>query len=135
MRDLQVVLQRQQSRRERVDEVVGDTVVVYGVVKVTDAGQGWIDLSFPVSFVERPRFSFGHELEQGFAVASVPTCSSTVMSWKTEELSSGSTRFNGCQLGFVVRGSEGLESYVHYQFRGMALTNPTAPSSNLDAQL
>lgn len=125
---IQSVVQKQSMRRSQVADSVADFSMVTGTVKLSGTGQGYTDISFPVTFIEKPTVSFGYELEQGYQSTYVPTCNTVVNDWMVADLKSGSFRFNGCSLGFLVFAEDDTVSYLHFTFTGVAFRNPVSPS-------
>lgn len=137
MRSLQSSLQIREDEMRRSASVAGGLSVVYGKVKILGTGAGIVDLSFPISFVERPVFTFGHELEQGFTsldVADYPTFSASVFDWD-EGKGKQIPLIIGCTVGVRVTGEENSESYMNYQFMGRAMVNPSGSSKRIEANI
>ena len=125
---VQSAIQKQNLRRSQVADTVADFSMVTGVVKLSGAGEGYADISFPVTFIEKPTVSFGYELEQGYQGRYIPTCNAVVNNWIVADLKSSSFRCNGCSLGFFVFAESDTVSYLHFTFTGVAFRNPVNPS-------
>ena len=128
---IQSVVQKQSMRRSQVADSVADFSMVTGTVKLSGTGQGYTDINFPVTFIEKPTVSFGYELEQGYQLDEVATCNGVVSDWNSVEMKSGNVRIKGCSLGFVVDADTDTVSYLHFTFSGMAFRNPVSPSTDV----
>lgn len=125
---VQSIVQKQTFRRTQVSDSVADFSMVTGTIALSGTGQGYSDINFPITFTEKPTVSFGYELEQGYQDVYMPTCNAVVNDWVVAESKSGSFRYNGCSLGFVVVAEVNTISYLHFTFTGMAFRNPVSPS-------
>lgn len=85
-------------------------------------------VSFGFRFTEKPIFTFGSELadNQFVTAGSFPSLSATAAQWVTEK-AGYATLWLGCTLHFVVSGTPGLKMYLHYAFRGTAMSGTPVP--------
>lgn len=125
---LEAVLNKKNLRSTQVSETVADYTTVTGVVELAGRGQGFVEINFPVTFIEKPNVSFGYELGQGYQSGLVPSCNAVVNDWVMDAQKSNSVRISGCSLGCVVSAGPAVVSYLHFNFFGKAYRNPTSPS-------
>lgn len=133
MRPLQVALDTRRRDVDRIDSMLVDRCVVEGTFKMLGSGEGSIDINFPVQFIEKPIFNSGYELESGHAPSSgeVPTCTATVIDWKTVKRPGDALYYVGCRVVVRTTGNSTLESHVHVYFHGKHLKNPVRSPDSL----
>lgn len=101
---------------------------VSGRGKIIGDGETSVNVSFPVTFTDRPAFSYGSELAarqvdrlQG---GSLPQVTAMVAAWdKVETAVSGMFLYRGASL-IIVTENNPLYVFVHWHVEGMALHNP-----------
>ena len=96
------------------------------------AGEGKVDVVFPVMFTEKPMFTFGAEIPDGQTIASgaYPTISACVAEWKMLERPPITRLYYGCSVLVVVGGYQSQKLLVHWNLEATALTNPGIEAEN-----
>jgi hypothetical protein len=107
---------------------------VHGFIDLPGDGEVVVDVTFPISFMERPVFTAGLELGKNisFTAGNFPIYSATVGRWTTRS-PAGAMLYTGATLGIVVVGP--ARSVLHYKFEGRTFTVPTGTESSLSAPL
>lgn len=140
----------------RIDDVVIKTTSVCGFELVSvpaaapDAtaaavGETTVDVSFPVTFTERPAMTFGGELDVNEFVEAnhFPTISGVVVVWRKahEDRVGGGLQAPGWYVGATVAvvasgRSGGFKVWLHWRAEGKAMRDPgrSAPT-NMDQTL
>lgn len=107
---------------------------VHGFIDLASSGEIVATVTFPISFMEKPVFSFGLEMgdNQHLNYGDFPICSAVIASWVTQE-PGDSTLYVGAQLGIVVVGV--ARSILHYKFEGRSYTTPVGTEQNVSGPL
>ncbi len=125
-------IERRRADLGRIDDFTIKTTRVSGFILTEGAGEGLHDLTFPVTFTERPSMSFGAELETNQFVEDLafPTVSVVVVSWvkaMTDRVGGGVNApgwFTGAMLAIVTTGKNEQRMWIHWQAEGKALRDP-----------
>lgn len=124
---------------ERVAEQQATNGIVRGKsLTVSEDGFGQVNLnvSFPVTFVEEPVFSYGYALEEGeYVQGVVPACTAVVVAWDKRTLTDDRVYWVGAQIGVRIEGWPGLLLWVHHTFTGVSLQNPVAGNGSMSETL
>jgi hypothetical protein len=136
-------MERRQRELQQVARSTADESIVKGKITVLGGGDLAIDVAFPVMFTEEPHMTFGGAVKGTVdaTAGAFPMISVMVGRWvmltpdATEERNIGRRFYVGAQL--LVAAETTLDVIAHYQFSGMAITNPTGALSDLttDSQL
>jgi hypothetical protein len=138
-----LALERRRAELSRIDDFTIKTTRVHGFVLTEGAGEAAHEITFPVTFTERPSMSFGAELADNEFVEdlSFPTVSVVVISWtKTmiDRVGGGLDApgwFAGANLAIVTSGKSDQRVWVHWQAEGKALRDPVNQVGDTDATL
>lgn len=124
-RSIQGAIETQRTNSARLNGQAVRDGEATGFVDLAGAGESVADIVFPISFVEKPVFTFGFEMAPGSWLVSgeFPVGTATVASWTVVRLNEMDT-YTGARLGIVLTGIPG-PGILHYVFKGRSLTNPT----------
>lgn len=122
-----------QQQRDHLNDANARGVKVFkvtGRVQVIGSGETSINVTFPVTFAERPGFSFGGELAENQipTAGHLPTVNAVVASWTKIEKVTGIYHYTGAVMTFVVSHNPNY-CWVHWHMEGKAFQNPI---NNLD---
>lgn len=141
----QFSLERRRAELGRIDDFVIKPTRVTGFVLTDGAGEVTHDITFPVTFTERPSMSFGAELDTDQFVQdrAFPTVSVVVIRWiktMTDRIGGGEGQggagwFAGATLAIVTSGKKTQRLWVHWQAEGKALRDPVHHSGDTDQAL
>ena len=129
--------ERRRRDLEQVQGAVSAESIVKGRLTVVGGGDVAVDINFPVLFTEKPHMTFGGEVK-GTVDASAgafPTISVLVGQWRLAVPDESDDRsfcrrfYIGAQLLVAIDGS--IDVIAHYQFSGVAITNPTGSFGSL----
>jgi hypothetical protein len=97
---------------------------VHGFIELASSGEFVATVKFPISFGEKPLFTYGLELGDNtwLTEGDFPIHAATVASYATQR-PADSTLYVGATLGIVVVGAP--RSVLHYSFEGRTFTVPT----------
>lgn len=128
------------NRKTYVEQIQAQSIRdgnVLGQLEMTAPGELLASLTFPVTFLEKPVFTYGLELADNYwpTVNAFPLCTPSVVTWHTKYLPSDVLAYVGVDLGIVVLGPDDLHTFLHYSFAGQSFTNPTSEDSSMDAVL
>lgn len=134
MGNLRAAVESMRFDRDRINDSTIKRTEVEARIKLVGSGEANMEVTFPVVFVERPSFVFGHELEENHSpeATNFPVCSATVLRWILKERPDDRAYYVGCDVGAVALGKSDMESYVHLVFKGDAIRGPSlqAPSTS-----
>jgi hypothetical protein len=107
---------------------------VHGFITLPSDGEVVVSVSFPLSFMEKPLFTYGLEMDDNTWIApgSFPIHSATVIAWETAR-PADSTLWTGSTLGVVTIGA--MRSILHYSFEGRTFTSPVGTERSVSAPL
>jgi len=116
----------------RSANIQATTHVASGTNEIIGSGEILLNLSFPVIFIQHPLFLYGSELGPGseLTAGNYPVLSAMVTYWDIDDpdlaLYGTSLRrhFKGVQIAVTSSGPENQRLYLHWQFTGLALSNP-----------
>jgi hypothetical protein len=96
-----------------------------GFVSLSGPGESVAEIPFPQVFVEKPVFTFGFELgpSSWMKPGDFPVGTGIVTRWITRQFNEMPT-WVGAKVAIVLCGIQG-PGFMHYQFRGNALSSPT----------
>lgn len=116
--------------RERIMDAQAQYFKVTGEIECDGPGEGVTNITFPVFFTEKPRFSFGLELLPGQPVLAgqFPVCSATVIRWGQRGRDDGSFVYSGAALSISTDGPDGQVIIVQWHMEGMGLRGPVPTS-------
>lgn len=134
--------ERRRRQLDQVNDAIATHTIISGEITVVGGGDVAADINFPVWFVEKPIMTFGGEVAGtvDLTLGSFPLVSALVGKWDIQSLDavqggkfSGRMFYAGAQMLLSIDGASDI--IVHYQFSGMALTNPngTVSSFNVDS--
>lgn len=128
-----------ESRRSDIDRQDASSVGnhrITGFLTVINAGEVAVDVIFPLWFVEKPAFSFGAELAEGFSAVALnmPTVSCVVLRW-AKELRDMATYWTGATLAVVTTGAEDHQMVIHWHMEGKAFVNPVLGTNDTDSTI
>ena len=112
---------------ERINNQGSKLQVLSGHTLVSGSGEIEVSLDFPITFIDKPGFTFGGELDEGSptVTGSLPTVSAVVSGWETvDKANSVGYYYVGANVIIVVTGSSDQKILVHWRFEGNAMTNP-----------
>jgi hypothetical protein len=97
---------------------------VHGFIELASAGEFVASVRFPISFMEKPLFTYGLEMGDNtwLAQGDFPIHSATVTSYSIQR-PADSQIYVGASLAIVVIGA--ARSFLHYSFEGRTFTVPT----------
>jgi hypothetical protein len=127
-------LQQGQQQYRRYTETMADQSMrdgaTVGTVTIDGEGEAVVDVTFPITFSEKPIFTAGLELGDNtwLQYGTFPIWSATVGVWRTTP-AEGSPLYVGATLGVVVLGVP--RSILHYRFQALSFTNPVNASTSL----
>lgn len=127
----------------RVDDFAIKPTRVHGFVLTEGVGEGAHEVTFPVTFTERPSMSFGAELDENEFVVNLkfPTVSVVVVVWAktmTDRVGGGTNApgwYAGATLAIVTTGKAGQRMWVHWQAEGKALRDPVHNTDDISGVL
>lgn len=136
----QAMARAQHQRRtytEQLDEQSVRNGDVQGFAEIDGSGEVLVKLRFPVSFMEKPLFTYGFELgeNQSVETRAFPMPTAVVVGWDTRLVSSKQTLYNGATVGIVIMGPSELKMILHYRFAGQSFTNPVGPDTSVTGSL
>jgi hypothetical protein len=107
---------------------------VHGFITLPADGEVVVTVAFPISFMEKPLFTYGLEMDDNTWIAqgSFPIHSATVIAWSTRK-PSDSTLWVGASLGIVTVGA--MRSILHYSFEGGTFTSPVGTEPSVSSTL
>lgn len=125
----QQMMATQRATIQRVNEVSAQETWLMGRILVEGVGETTVDITFPVSFGERPLPILGggeylndHQPEW----TQFPTCQAVVVKWHTKTQSGGVGQpdyYVGATLAVTVFGPPDQRIEMSFAFVGSALTN------------
>lgn len=120
-------LVNEQTRANDLQSIKGDISVVPGRVMINNAGEAYIDINFPVRFVDLPNFTSGFETQEGQGIieGQMPTGTAHVSAWKTIERLPVSVFYTGAKIQVVTTGQFYQKMILNFSFTGTAITNPS----------
>lgn len=120
------------SRVNAAKGVAAETTRISGEFPFQGAGEGKVDVIFPVMFMEKPIFTFGAEVPDSQTIVSgkYPTISAAVAEWKMLERPPITRLYYGCSVIVVVGGYQSQKLIVHWSLEGTALMNPGLSAEN-----
>jgi hypothetical protein len=131
---MQRAIRDQRTYTETMAEQVIRDGHVQGFVNLASDGEHVVAISFPLSFMERPVFTYGLEMGDNtwFVQGDFPVHSATVGDWSIMR-PGGATLYTGAILGVVVIGA--ARSILHYSFEGRTFTVPTGTEMTVSTTL
>ncbi len=127
-------LEQRRTHASRVESTLAREHIVKGKFLLQGAGEGLVELKFPVWFIEEPNMGgLGGVMYPGSEVidGSYPTVSGSVLNWTLVE-KTPRQYFTGCTLAVVTTGLPEQRMFVHYRFEGKAIVNPVNPVETAD---
>lgn len=130
-----------QARRNDLDRIDAQSVKqfrVAGRTQVIGGGESSIAVTFPVTFIGRPSFSFGGELAKNQltqlktrdgGTQPLPSVSAIVAEWDTVQRITGVYNYVGCTLIFQTLNNPRY-LWVHWHIEGKAFQNPLPTGAN-----
>ncbi len=133
-RSLQRAIRDQRNYVETLGEQAIRDGHVHGFVDLVTAGETFVEVNFPLSFLERPVFTCGLEIGNNAFLADgkFPLWSATVVGW-TNRTSGDTTLYVGASIAMVVFDLQG--SILHYSFQGRSFSLPTGTEQTVSAPL
>lgn len=124
-RQMQTVLERQRTISSQLADQVAKNGEATGTIEIAGAGEMIADVAFPLSFYQKPVFTFGFELGPSayLVQGDFPIGTATVANWTTRQLGETLT-YVGARLAIVLIGIN-APGWCHFVFRGRSLTAPT----------
>lgn len=115
-------------------EFLARPYVLQGEFLVQGVGEAIKDISFPVSFIERPHVYFGSNLaeNQESIEGYYPIVQGTVLSYVTREEGIEKRFFDGAKIVAISSGVDTQQIWLNYMFIGMALVNPAGGQGTVD---
>lgn len=118
------------SRRSDLDRLDAQSVKHFrlsGRTQVIGTGESSVNVTFPVTFIGRPAFSFGSELA-GNQIAELsggqlPSANCMVADWTRNERITGVHNYTGATLIIVTKYNPRY-LWVHWHVEGKAFQNP-----------
>lgn len=140
--DLAPASERRRGDLVRNANVQATTHVINGTNAIDGAGEALIDLVFPVTYVLPPIFLYGGELAPGHELVTgrYPVVTAVVSYWDVSQPdletfgSSARKHFRGAQLAVTSSGPESQRLFLHWQFSGIAISNPFRGRSHVPGQ-
>jgi hypothetical protein len=122
-RSMQQALQTNRSYTETLAEQSVRDGEAVGFINISGGRESVTDISFPLTFTEKPIFTAGLELPDNVWLqwGAFPQWSATVVTWATANYA-GTIVYTGCTLGVVVIGPP--SAILHYRFAARSYTNP-----------
>jgi hypothetical protein len=107
---------------------------VHGFIDLPSDGEVLVSVQFPLSFMERPLFTYGLEMAENawIAYGSFPIHSATVTGW-TIRRPSDLDLWVGATIGIVTVGA--MRSILHYSFEGRVFTLPVGTEQTASTPL
>lgn len=124
--------ERRRGDLVRNANVQSTTHVVNGTDLIEGAGEVLIDVVFPVTFIQPPIFLYGAELAPGneLVSGSFPVLTAVISYWDVNEPDlalygiTNRKHFRGAQLAVTASGPPTQKMFLHWQFTGLAVSNP-----------
>lgn len=135
---LNLSVQRAIRDRHSYVETMAEQVMqdghVHGFIDLPTEGEVLVPVQFPLSFAEKPLFTYGLEMAENTWISSgsFPIHSATVTGWETQR-PADSMLWVGATLGIVVIGA--MRSILHYSFEGCAFTSPVGTELSVSSPL
>lgn len=129
----QPIIERRRRDVERVNAMSAKDTTASGRVLVVGTGEMTVDILFPVSFSNRPFFTYGQVLDedegpvQELVSGRFPKVDATVVAWNRIREVPGAFAgyYTGCTLACVIQGGDAEQRlWIDWQFRGVAIRNP-----------
>lgn len=116
------------QRRDDLNRIADHSVKIFrvsGRIQVIGEGECSASVTFPVTFAERPAFSFGYELaaNQTPIAGTFPIVSAGVATWERTEKIRGLYHYTGAVITMVADGNPHY-CFVHWHMEGRAFQNP-----------
>lgn len=116
---------------DRIDDMSAKDTTAHGRTIISGLGQILIDLVFPVSFSNKPIFTYGADLDdqppQTLLDGRYPKLNATVVEWTTIRKATGAFDgyYIGCKVALFVEGGSSLQKIgFNWAFREIAVRNP-----------
>jgi hypothetical protein len=131
---MQRTIRNQRNYVETLAEQATRDGHVHGFITLPADGEVVVTVAFPISFMEKPLFTYGLEMDDNTWIAqgSFPIHSATVIAWSTRK-PSDSTLWVGASLGIVTVGA--MRSILHYSFEGGTFTSPVGTEPSVSSTL
>lgn len=127
MANIQRGLQNRRSEHDLIQDRGVKDFRVSGRVQVIGDGESSVEITFPVTFAERPGFSYGWELadyqRDRLVGGQLPTASIGVARWERDEKVTGIYVYTGAVLTIVTVNNPRYV-WVHWHMEGKAYQNP-----------
>jgi hypothetical protein len=129
-------LERAMARRgitlSQTQAIQAQNFRVHGTIEVPGPGEGTHPVKFPVSYIERPKFSYGGVLGDNTALVAgnFPQYSVWVLRWEVKELSPEQQLYEGCTLAIQIAAPANTRASIDWQFEGSGLRSPTTASDD-----
>jgi hypothetical protein len=135
-RSLQEAMKSRKVYTENLDEQSVRNGTVQGFVELDGAGEALVDITWPLTFLEKPVFAPGLELADNnwLEDGNFPLWSATVVRWNAPMLS-GYPSYRGALLGIVVFATPDTQSILHFTFEAQSYTSPTGLAQSLTGTL
>jgi len=136
----QSIQERRRREVARVEDMTAKDSTVSGRHLIMGTGQVTFDVTFPLTFNEKPLFHYGWELDvnQYPVDQAFPGGYAFVYNWATVGQVDGAFEgyFTGATIGALVFGaSNDQRLWLHWSFRGTGLRNPVKPDDLLEDEL
>lgn len=127
-----VVLRQQNEEDKRVEDIGGGIFRLCGFIEFDGVGELLVPVTFPLTFTQKPSFSFGGELRENSPIqnGNLPTVSGNAVTWRYKtNPQTGQRLYSGTSFAIVTTGHPDQLFCFHYQLEGPAIrdTNPSEP--------
>lgn len=128
------------QRRNYVENLVEQSVrngQLQGFVQLDGSGETDVQILFPMEFLEKPIFTYGHEMAPNQAAqrGAFPIASATVLNWITRKTPGENEVYVGAHVGVVVLGPPEMISILHYSFQGQSFSGPSGNNTTVTGRL
>lgn len=127
--------QLRRSQEQQIEDSIGRVHTVSGEFIVMGTGEALVEISFPVTFVEKPHLQFGGELSPNSVITdgAFPTVSVVVGHWNSEDRGGIAAFYRGATLCVVTTGVPEQSMSIHWSMTGRAITNPVSEGDTADS--
>ncbi len=136
-RALQAMMVERRAYVENLAEQAVRNGHLQGFVQLDGSGETDVQIRFPMEFVEKPIFTYGHEMgpNQSATQGAFPIASATVLNWDIRKAPGDNDIYIGAHVGVVVLGPPEMISILHYSFQGQSFSGPSGSNTTVTGKL
>lgn len=137
IRQINIAQNQQRIQSSAARDMHGRNLIVSGEFVMTDVGEAMVTIRFPITFTEKPLFSFGGDVQENQPIPAgyMPTISGIVVRYQEERDGLYRTFWKGADVGVVVTGQPGQMTSFHWHFMGKGIFNPIISAQDVDGAI